>query len=127
MRFCTKWQHSGKKGGKKDTKPGTSKKRFSRLNYDLNTKNKDGLDTKWQHSGKNGGKDFANTVLSNCSTCKTVPRNRGSGKCSQCQLAVMGRGLREAAPCLFGARAALLGAVRKQPAWTAHPEGHRSW
>jgi hypothetical protein len=77
MRFCTKWQHSGKKGGKKDTKPGTSKKRFSRLNYDLNTKNKDGLDTKWQHSGKNGGKDFANTVLSNCSTCKTGPA-RGS-------------------------------------------------
>jgi hypothetical protein len=41
-----------KEGDKKDAKPETKK----RNNYDLNPKNKDGLDSKWQHSGKKDAK-----------------------------------------------------------------------
>jgi hypothetical protein len=53
---------------------------------DPNNERMGGLDSKWQHANKASQK----AVLSNCITCKTVPRNRKSDKCSQCQLVVFG-------------------------------------
>jgi hypothetical protein len=89
----------GKEGGKKDAKPETQK----RNNYDLDPKNKDGLESKWQHGAnkqvddgtgtaettvracvKGGYLDGTNS-LSNCITCKLVPRRKHSDKCNQCQ------------------------------------------
>jgi hypothetical protein len=75
--LVSKWQQ----GGKMDALPETKE----RNNYALNPKqNKDGYDSKWQHSS---GMAMAAT-RTNCITCKMVPREHASDKCSQCQLAV---------------------------------------
>ena len=66
--------------GKLDAKPETKKAN----NYALNPENKDGFDSKWQKAAR-----VANAAtLTNCITCKMVPRQRRSDKCNQCQLAV---------------------------------------
>jgi hypothetical protein len=85
-----------------------------RHNYARDPKNKDGLESKWQHTGNtqvddgtgNGttvracmkqvddGTGHGTTVRActkqgSCSTCNKARRNKGSDKCSRCQLAVM--------------------------------------
>jgi hypothetical protein len=55
-----------------------------RLNYAVNTKNKDGYDSKWQRGAR-----VANAATrTNCITCKMALREHQSEKCNQCQLAV---------------------------------------
>jgi hypothetical protein len=135
----SKWQHAGKKGGKKggmiDAKPET-KERLNyalnpknpetkqRLNYDRDPKNKDGLESKWQHAANtlvDDGSGMGTTVRACVKGGNTLIVDDGSGNgamvrpcnkqesCITCNVARRTRGSDKCSPCALAVMAAFFG------------------
>jgi hypothetical protein len=102
---CTWLSEIGKEGGKKDAKPETKKAN----NYALRTPTTRMATTPMRERAcQQARKASQKAPLSNCITCKMVPRIHKSDKYNQCQLAVF------ASPCSASA-----------PGLTAPPPRHR--